>query len=332
MVCAPPCLFSIPLILISLKNHARQCYRSLTGQPKINDFAGYSPVDEDTVTAFEDGEGLGPQEGDFRLHLGDGWHQSAWNHAIIAAMAETMLCQAREQSIDPILTSEAVKAMIWDYVKQAQNLWSTMKPRVHESGECIETQLETLSRSNQYQSRRMIAVRSNTCKSLKYKERRKGLLDLLSDPSQSTIATKRWQTMSAINDALHHEGQSSEDTDCDCEHPLHQAPPLKVTQPHCRCCVIGDLMADLDVAIDRACVENARASGKRYIPRPSRVRIRTGEKSECTVKRGLPRALYHRRYLQGLNPAVVSQLKPSDVEIPGFAQYTVGVELDSMEE
>jgi hypothetical protein len=138
--------------------------------------------------------------------------------------------------------------------------------------------------------------------------------------------------MSAINHALHHEGQSSEDTDYECNCLPHQSPPLKVTQPHYRRRIIGEMMEDLDTAIDKLRKDTARASGKRYVPRRARVRIRTQVKSERTVKHGLPRALYHRRYLQGLNPNSLAQVKPSNEEITYFAQHTLGMESDSMEE
>jgi hypothetical protein len=143
----------------------RQCFRNFTQQQKINDFDGYSPIDEDTAKAFGDGDGPGPQgDNRYRLYLGNGWRQTAWNHTVVADMAESSLKQAREQKIEPALTNDVMKATLWDFIKQARNSWSTTNPRVHESGERIETQTEALSRSGQYKMQRAQAVRSNTRK------------------------------------------------------------------------------------------------------------------------------------------------------------------------
>lgn len=138
--------------------------------------------------------------------------------------------------------------------------------------------------------------------------------------------------MDEINDALHHEGQSSEESDYECARPLRQALPLKVKKPHFRRRVVGELMEDLDVAIDKLRESTTRAAGKRYTPRVARIRVRSEVKSERTVKYGLPKALYHRRYLQRLNPNALALVKPTEAQIPHLAQFVDGVESDSMEE
>ena len=157
-------------------------------------------------------------------------------------------------------------------------------------------------------------------------------MDSLNDPSQTVIVKRKWAMMADINHALHHEGQSSEESDYDYDRLPRQAAPLKVKKPYFRRCVVGELMEDVDVAIDKLRESTARASGKRYTPRLARVRIRSEVKSEHTIKHGLPKALYHRRYIQKLNPNALAQVKPTEKQIPHFPQFADGVESDSMEE
>lgn len=167
----------------------------------------------------------------------------------------------------------------------------------------------------------------------KYNDRKKGLSELLNDPSETTIAKRKWAMMAEINATLHHEGQSSEESDYDCDRRPRQAVPLKVKKPYFRRRIVGELMEDVDVAIDKLHESTTRAAGKRYTPRVARIRIRSEVKSERTVKHGLPKALYHRRYLQRLNPNALAQVKPTEDQIPHLAQFVDGVESDtSMDE
>ena len=138
--------------------------------------------------------------------------------------------------------------------------------------------------------------------------------------------------MAEINRALHHEGQSSEESNYECDRLLHQAVPLKVKKPYYHRRVVGELMEDVDDAIEMLREKTVRASGKRYTRGLARIRLRSEEKSVRTVKHGLPKALYHRRYLQGLNPNALAHVKPTEDQIPHFAQFEDGVESDSMEE
>lgn len=146
------------------------------------------------------------------------------------------------------------------------------------------------------------------------------------------IAKRKWAMVAEINAALYHEGQLSEESDYDCNWPPRQAVPLKVTKPHFRRRVVGELMEDVDVAIDKLRESTTRAAGKRYTPRVARIRVRSEVKSERTVKHGLPKALYHHRYLQSLNPNALAQVKPTEGQIPHLAQFVDGVESDSMDE
>ncbi|KAE9394390.1 hypothetical protein BT96DRAFT_786254, partial [Gymnopus androsaceus JB14] len=235
----------------------------LTEQSKINDFTKYSPVSEETAKAFGEGNGPSPHGNDtYCLYLGEGWQQVAWKHTVIATMASAMLMEAVESQLEPALGKDVVKVAIWDFVKQAWNSWSSTKLRVHKSGEWMENASKAFLRNTHYQSQRSQAVKNNNRKAQKYNNCEKGIMDLLKDPLQTTIAKRKWAMMAEINHALHHEGQSSEESDYDCDHLLHQAAPLKVKKPHYHCCIVGELLEDVDIAIDKLHENTAHASGK----------------------------------------------------------------------
>ena len=71
---------------------------------------------------------------------------------------------------------------------------------------------------------------------------------------------------------------------------------------------------------------------KRRAPRPSRIRKRIDRVSDGTTKSGLPRALYHRRYLAGLVPSMLTLVSPQNTKIPQFSEEADKYESDSMVE
>jgi len=143
---------------------------------------------------------------------------------------------------------------------------------------------------------------------------------------------KKWQMVANVNRELDIEGQSSEYTDSDVDSESNESPALCTTIPKCRRRIISDLMEDLDQAINEHIRKQSRHLGKRYVPKPSRVRHRTRRISDRTVKRSLPRSCYHRRFLAGLAPNELAMISPRDEEIPIFSQYADGFGSDSMEE
>lgn len=123
------------------------------------------PVSEETVKAFGEGSGPGPHVDDtHRLYLGEGWRQAAWNHTVVRTIASTMLTEAAESQLEPALGEDVVKAAIWDFIKQDQASWSSTKPRIHESGERMESAGEAFSRNAHYQAQRSQAVKTNNRK------------------------------------------------------------------------------------------------------------------------------------------------------------------------
>ncbi|KAJ3791338.1 hypothetical protein GGU11DRAFT_761684, partial [Lentinula aff. detonsa] len=112
----------------SWKLHMRTCFLRITGQSTVNGFAGYSPIDDQTVNNFGEGRGQGPDGVNARrLYFGTGWRRAAWNQQIVASIAETVVTEA--DGLQPMLSIDVVKAAIWDYVTQAQASWTAPKPR-----------------------------------------------------------------------------------------------------------------------------------------------------------------------------------------------------------
>lgn len=99
--------------MLASKGHLRRVFRRLTEQSKINNFTGYTPVSDETITAFGESSGPGPQGDDtHRLYFDEGWRQAAWNHRVVTTMASAMLTEAAESQIEPPLSEDVVKAAI----------------------------------------------------------------------------------------------------------------------------------------------------------------------------------------------------------------------------
>lgn len=313
-------------------------------------FDSYSPVSEEIVNDFASGTGPGPNEEDdmcFRLYFGEGWRQTAWNLAVINNMIERIIIDAEEAKLGPPLPSDVIKAILWDFILQGRNSWSMKKPRIHESGDRLETMAEAGLRKVQYEQSRSSAVRSTTRKKSvcgaisccihlsnmylqKLEHRTAGVKELLEDRSQTALARKKWEMILQLLQALAIEGQSSEDTDS--ENNLHPTQPaaLLIKVPHFRRRIIGELMEDLDRAVEQLRISQRRQSGIRAVPRPSRIRIRCGQVSYRTVQYRLPRPLYHRTYLRNLTKSMLNKVKPKDVVVHHFAELADQVDSDSM--
>lgn len=143
------------------------------------------------------------------------------------------------------------------------------------------------------------------------------------------IQKTHFEMMKQVNDALGIEGQSSEDSDSEHDPNSNQPAALLVSIPHSRRRIISQLLYDLDNDIDRHRSQSLRSRGKRIIPKPTRIRKRTDNISYRTVKHGLPRALYHRRYLAGLVPSALVAVKPQEIQIPRFTLMADAHESDS---
>ncbi|KAJ3990778.1 hypothetical protein F5050DRAFT_1906062 [Lentinula boryana] len=247
--------------------------------------------------AYQNGTGLGPAElagCRYRLHFGEYYQTSRWNKAIIENMLELVAIEKEQYKLEGELSIDVLRAMMWDFIKQAQCSWSSLNVRLMDEGRA-ETKDQARTRANDYRERRSNDSRLNSRKHQKF--------DVL--------------------DKLGVEGQSSEE-ESDSEPGV-----LKVTVPHYRRRVITEMMKDLDLRIKEVTDSMAQQSGKRILPQPTHTRRRIERKSERTIRKGLPRSLYHHRFPARLPVAVLEDLKINNKEITGFDQWALAMQDDS---
>lgn len=136
----------------------------------VSKFEGYKPVDDSTADDYARGDGAGPSEHDgtlYRLFLGEGWRNAAWNQIIVSNMAKIIYADATKEGLtETSITLDVVKATLWDYILQARTSWSAKIPCVLENGERLETANEAKLRNAQYQKKRANAVRLTTRKKM----------------------------------------------------------------------------------------------------------------------------------------------------------------------
>ncbi|KAE9390039.1 hypothetical protein BT96DRAFT_946429 [Gymnopus androsaceus JB14] len=242
----------------------RCCFSALTGMSHLGRFNSYSPVSEEIVNDFASCTGPGPNEEDdtcFRLYFGKGWRQTAWNLAVINNMIKRIIINAEEAKLGPPLSSDSMK-----------------KSCIHENGDCLETMAEAGLRKVQYKQSHSCAVHSTTRKKSKLEHCTAGVKELLEDRSQTALARKKWEMISQLLQALAIEGQSSKDTDSENNPYPTQPTALLIKVPHFRHHIIGELVENLDRAIEQLCILQWHQSGIHVVPRPSHIHIRSGQK------------------------------------------------------
>ncbi|KAJ3735319.1 hypothetical protein DFJ43DRAFT_992000, partial [Lentinula guzmanii] len=299
-----------------------------TAQKRVNDFLGYMPISDATAEAFGNGERPGPQGDDLhRFYFGNGWRLHPWNDAVVANIAIKVLGDSAVDTL-PSLTAKEVQAAVWDLARQAQVSWKGNKPRpvIDTNGEeRMEDESEAEVRNLEQTLHRKQRTRINARKSDKYKTRKRGIAELLNATSEDRVAHRKWRMVQEINDALGNEGQSSEESDREPSRRLpNHAFPLRVTRPHYRHPIAGELLNDLDNSVDKL----RETSDHRHVQH--RLRRRTTDLSMNSVNKGLPKALYDPLYLRSLTPLKRKQLKPSDTAIPRFSAYVSQVESERM--
>ncbi|KAJ3831197.1 hypothetical protein F5878DRAFT_549828 [Lentinula raphanica] len=290
----------------------RRCFRSATGQDIINTYQHYTPIDDAIADAFEGGTGPGPSDDTaYTLHFGTNYRQSRWNKAVIDNILQRVPIEMSElhyQICD--LDVDIQSAMLWDFIGQAQVSWARFHPRL--IGNKAETPAEANTRAQDYNKRRTIDTRLNTWKNQASFPSFHNPNSLLAAPTLNSLERSSLQRTREVLHALGAEGQSSEESGPE--------DALLVTVPHYRRRIITPMMVDLD---QRAKENQSRLLGKKALPRPKHVRVRSEQRSTRTVKKGLPRSLYHRRYLEQLPPALSGQLLIDSKEITGFEQWAL---------
>ncbi|KAK7030931.1 hypothetical protein VNI00_013877 [Paramarasmius palmivorus] len=309
------------------KDLLRGVFRTATGSPAISKFEHYNPVDQATAELFAEGKGPGPEGGNkFRLYFGDGWRGAAWNRAIISNMYPLVVAAHAESRVGgSCMSALGVEACVWGFITQARTSWKSFKPRVHESGSRYETETEAVSRARIYNIQRTTNIKYTNRKYAKFQERRKAVGELLQDAT-APMDKSKWQLVKSALDAMNADAMSSDNTDTESESDSGQDEPrppprLQTTVPHYRHRVLSDIFHDLDTSQKKLLAKKARRAGKRYIPKPTRPRDRTGVVSERTVARQLPRSLYDPQFLSTLNPREKEEVGVKDEPVPHFDQW-----------
>ncbi|KAK7029001.1 hypothetical protein VNI00_014711 [Paramarasmius palmivorus] len=288
------------------------------GVSGVNSYQDYIPVADDLAQNFDKGLGEGPKEATkYRLYFGEGWQKSRWNRQVVRDLIqEVVRGQAEARIPGECLSSEAIEACLWDYIKQAQVSWKRHIPRVHPTGNRFETTDEATLRSQIQEAERTQSLRANTRKSLKYKERKKGVQQILFDPSLSTMARRKWEFVEEVVTALGNDGQSSDETD-----EGHRDRPLVSSIPYYRRRIVSELLSELDTESRNLQRKINLAKGKRRM-NPLRPRGRGTEKSTRTLARRLPEACYHRRFLRALDTIEKEGLAIRDSDLPFLNQMS----------
>lgn len=152
-------------MLIQHQSFIRTSFLSMIQRTQINHFEDYQPVDEAVALNFENYNGPGP-ENDSRFHLffGSNWRKSRWNRVVILNMLPVILYRKAEVHLQGELGDPVITAMLWDYIKQAQESWQRRNPRIAEEGNRVETVAEARLRADTQALQRSVKVRRNARK------------------------------------------------------------------------------------------------------------------------------------------------------------------------
>ncbi|KAJ3888762.1 hypothetical protein F5879DRAFT_792778, partial [Lentinula edodes] len=304
-----------------------------TGSKSISGFQAYVPVDKITVDEFAKGTGPGPEaKTAFHLYFGDDWRKMKWNRNVVQNLNVLINSQKEQARIAGSLSPEVIDAYLWDLIAQSRVSWRARKPRPHATEHRWETVGEAVARAEDYEARREKELRVNSRKRVKYEERKEGLTRLIK-ASPSALDTRKWQMVQNVLLKCGTEAQSSDYTDSEADSESDIPAALHTGVPYYRRSVLSHVFEDLDRNIKELNKRVARDTGKRIIPRATRVRIRTHVRTERTVVKKLPKSCYHRRYLESLDAIALDDLQVKMTEIDLFDQWadTQG-DSDSMQE
>ncbi|KAJ3885425.1 hypothetical protein GG344DRAFT_59269, partial [Lentinula edodes] len=302
-----------------------------TGSTLVNAFQNYHPIDKTIADEFAIGTGSGPEgNSEYRLYFGDEWRKAKWNRIVVRNMISFIGSQKEQAHISGDLSTEVIEACVWDLVAQARSSWRARLPRPHVAESRWETPVEACTRAEEYESRREMELRLNSRKRSKYVERKDGVAKLIK-ASTSAMDTRKWTRVQNVLLKCGIEAQSSDNTDADDE--VNSPPALHTAVPHYRRRILGVVFEDLDIKIKELNRRVARDTGKRLIPKASRIRIRSGIRTKRTIACKLPESCYHARFVQSLDPLALENLGVKRVEIDLFDKWASAQgDSDSMEE
>ena len=108
--------------------------------------------------------GPGPKdENAYRLYFGESYQHSRWNKAVIENMLVLVAERKNNYNLQGELSTDAIRATIRDFIKQAQFSWNSLNVHLTDEGR-VETQDEARARVANYLERRGNDARINTRK------------------------------------------------------------------------------------------------------------------------------------------------------------------------
>ncbi|KAJ3714401.1 hypothetical protein C8R42DRAFT_646347 [Lentinula raphanica] len=128
----------------------------------------------------------------------------------------------------------------------------------------------------------------------KFERRKKDVDLLLAAPTLNGLERSNLQRTKEVLHVLGAEGQSSEESGPE--------DALLVTVPHYRQWIKTPMMVDLDQRAKEMSKNQSRLLGKKALPRPKHVRVRSEQRSIRTVKKGLPRSLHQQNSTENITP------------------------------
>ncbi|KIK51476.1 hypothetical protein GYMLUDRAFT_393672 [Collybiopsis luxurians FD-317 M1] len=144
----------------------RHCFRTTTGQELITNFASYTPIDDAIATAYQDSTGSGPADLDgcrYHLFFSENYQTSRWNKAVIENMLEMANGEQQKYHLDGDLNINVHRAIMWDFIKQAQCSWSAYNVCLTNEGRA-ETQGQARICTDGYRECRSNDTHLNSCK------------------------------------------------------------------------------------------------------------------------------------------------------------------------
>ncbi|KAJ3985766.1 hypothetical protein F5890DRAFT_1408768 [Lentinula detonsa] len=293
----------------------RNCFLDMTHRKRINHFEDYRPVADTVASNYENYNGPGPgNDSSFLLFFGFNWRKSRWNRSVVTNTLPVIIHKKGEVGLQGEVDEQAIAALLWDYIKQAQESWQRRNPRITQEGDRVETLEEARVRADTQALQRSMKVRRNSRKLTKFNKHISGIERMLQQPSLTAQDRARWTIAQGVVMKLGKDGQSTDETDTDGQ-GLHS------TVPHYRRRFATTMLTGLDNSIVKLTQEECEKKGKRYSRPPALIRRRTDRQGIRTLVQHLPRSLYHQRFLNGLCPAALNALEIDPVEIPQWNEW-----------
>ncbi|KAJ4480125.1 hypothetical protein J3R30DRAFT_3226428, partial [Lentinula aciculospora] len=140
-------------------------FLEMTHREQINHFEDYRPVADTIALIYENYNGPGPgNDSSFLLFFGFNWQKSQWNRSVVTNMLPVIIHKKGEVGLQGEVDEQAIAALLWDYIKQAQESWQRCNPRITQEGDRVETLQEAQVHADTQALQHSMKVRRNSRK------------------------------------------------------------------------------------------------------------------------------------------------------------------------